>query len=92
MKYLSSGTFLQDITENATWAYVVDVNNGVGHTTGVLAFCDAMEDIEQPDPDRKQKCPPEKGFALISIHSFVPWFVGEVSRLLLPWAVQGIAS
>ncbi|MCJ1377080.1 hypothetical protein MMC17_000170 [Xylographa soralifera] len=35
-----------------------------------------MEMIEQPGPHRNQTCPPEKGFALISISAFLPWYLG----------------
>ena len=72
------GTFLEDITADPTGAYVVDVNNGTGLTSGELAFCDVMEMIEQPSPHRNQSCPPEKGFALISTRAFLPWYLGAV--------------
>jgi len=49
--------------------------------SGVMAFCDAMETIEQPDVNRTRECPPEKGFAMIAVHTWVPEFMPEVSLL-----------
>ncbi len=73
------GTFLEDISEDAKfdWYVYYNYNPTVGDN-GKLAFCDIMETIEQPDPNRKKQCPPEKGWAMISIRTWIPWLVGEV--------------
>jgi hypothetical protein len=51
-----------------------------------------MDSIDQPDPGRTQKCPPEKGFALIMMSAWVmPMFIVPVSEpsfvgpLLFSW-------
>jgi hypothetical protein len=73
------GTFLSDISDDPTWDYYVrEIYSDSPGVNGTFAFCDAMEHIEQPDANRERECPPEKGFAIISIHSWIPWFVGEV--------------
>ena len=39
-----------------------------------------VDSIEQPDPDREQDCPPEKGWALIMMSAWVyPMFIVPVS-------------
>ena len=39
-----------------------------------------VDSIDQPDPRRKRECPPEKGFALISMSAWVmPMFIVPVS-------------
>ncbi|CZR51726.1 uncharacterized protein PAC_01603 [Phialocephala subalpina] len=43
-----------------------------------MPFCGSMDTIEQPNPNRKKECPPEKGFGIISLHAYKPWFVGEI--------------
>lgn len=81
------GTFLTDISDDPIWKwYARDLRDNSTNNpglSGTLPFCDIMETIEQPDPSREKECPPEKGFALISLHYYVPWFVGEVRLLLL---------
>jgi len=75
----SIGTFLSDISDDPTWHYYAqDVNAVSPGLNGTLPFCDVMETIEQPDVNREKECPPEKGFALISIHSYITWFWGGV--------------
>jgi hypothetical protein len=74
-----AGTFLKDITPDPTWSWAIILVNG-NHTSGesgILPFCDAMETIEQPNR-RNNTCPPEKGFGLISIRTFVPWLFPDV--------------
>jgi hypothetical protein len=70
--------FLSDISDDPIWNwYVRDTENLYPGDNGTMAFCDAMEEIEQPG---RRGCPPKKGFAIISIHTFVPWFVGTVRQ------------
>ncbi|PVH79809.1 hypothetical protein DL98DRAFT_589021 [Cadophora sp. DSE1049] len=75
-----AGTFLQNITLNATWEWTVDVQRGPdhGHESGIRDFCDVMGGIEQPDPHRGRDCPPEKGWANMHAGSFLPWWLGSV--------------
>jgi hypothetical protein len=80
VKYLTSlGTFLSDISDHPVWNWYARENstNNPGRS-GAVPFCGIMEHIEQPDVNREKECPPEKGFALISLHYYIPWFVGEV--------------
>jgi hypothetical protein len=73
------GTFLQNITANATFDWSVRDDTLLGGS-GTVAFCDVMDSIEQPDPHRQKQCPPEKGFAIMSAHIWdIKWFVGDVS-------------
>ncbi|KAK0101066.1 Phosphatidylglycerol/phosphatidylinositol transfer protein [Cadophora gregata] len=72
------GTFLQNINKNATWKwYIRDIYQDGEGASGVHQFCDAMEWVEQPDKNHHPRCPPEKGFPMLSVHTWVPWFVGE---------------
>ncbi|KAH8688823.1 hypothetical protein BGW36DRAFT_392228 [Talaromyces proteolyticus] len=77
------GTFLSDISDDPLWNYYArdlrDNSTNNPGLSGTLPFCDIMESIEQPDPNREKECPPEKGFGLISLHYYVPWFVGEAN-------------
>lgn len=78
---LLKGTFLKDIKDNATWNYYFKKSNGMGEEeeSRGLPFCDAIENIEQPDANRTRECPPEEVFAMISVHTWVPWILGQVS-------------
>lgn len=68
--------FLSDISDDPIWNwYVRDTENLYPGNNGTLKFCDAMEEVEQPG---RRGCPPKKGFAIISIHTFVPWLTGTV--------------
>lgn len=79
------GTFLKDITPNATlhWTVAETSNHNINET-GEFWFCDAMENIEQPNPHHvaRAKCPPVKGWAMISIQTWISWLVGVVSTTL----------
>lgn len=81
VKYLTSlGTFLSDISDHPVWNWYARENSTDNPgRSGAVPFCGIMENIEQPDVNRERECPPEKGFALISLHYYIPWFVGEVS-------------
>ncbi|KAI9674952.1 MAG: hypothetical protein M1817_001358 [Caeruleum heppii] len=65
------GTFLQNITTNATWTMSARGINSTETETGVWDFCHAVDSIEQPDPGRRRECPPEKGFALVKMSGWV---------------------
>ncbi|MCJ1309552.1 hypothetical protein MMC25_003212 [Agyrium rufum] len=90
------GTFLEDLSENATFTLWTNVSAEWGHDikayNDTRPFCYWHNDIEQPDPDKTQQCPPEKGFALLSTHGwFSRWFVGEgnFTFRLNPWTEDG---
>lgn len=45
-----------------------------------MDFCNSMDSIDQPDPTRKQECPPEEGFGLVMMSAWVmPYFIVPVS-------------
>lgn len=70
--------FLSDISDDPVWHwYVRETNSDDPGANGTIAFCDAMETIEQPG---RRGCPPKEGFAIISIEAFVPWLVGTVCQ------------
>ncbi|KAI9794423.1 MAG: Phosphatidylglycerol/phosphatidylinositol transfer protein [Peltula sp. TS41687] len=71
-----SGTFLQDITDGATWTMLSRYGNSSEHESGTLDFCESIDSIDQPDRDRERECPPEKGDALITMSAWVmPMFI-----------------
>ncbi|MCJ1364601.1 Phosphatidylglycerol/phosphatidylinositol transfer protein [Acarospora aff. strigata] len=71
-----AGTFLQNITNNATWHSFGRYGNATVNETWTQDFCKVVDSIDQPDPRRKRECPPEKGFALISMSAWVmPMFI-----------------
>ena len=60
--------------------------NSTEHESGTQDFCDTMDSIDQPDPDREQECPPEKGLALIMMSAWVmPMFIVPVSSSRFTW-------
>lgn len=71
------GTFLKNITDNATLAYTARYGNSSEFESGTLDWCKGFIDsIDQPDPHRQHDCPPEKGFGLIMMSSWVwPMFI-----------------
>ncbi|KAI9753212.1 MAG: hypothetical protein M4579_005278 [Chaenotheca gracillima] len=65
------GTFLKNITDNATLTFTARYGNSTEQETGTIDFCGSLDSLDQPDPDRKQECPPEKGFAFMSTSAWV---------------------
>ena len=78
-----SGTFLKNITNNATLTYMARYGNSTESEGGTMDFCGAFIDsIDQPGPRRKHDCPPKKGFGLIMMSCWVmPMFIVPVSLL-----------
>ncbi|KUJ09737.1 uncharacterized protein LY89DRAFT_276611 [Mollisia scopiformis] len=76
------GTFLKDLTPNATWHWTIaDPSNHGQNQSGYFWFCDTIDAIEQPNPDHvaRESCLLVKGWAIISIHGWWSWIMGSVS-------------
>lgn len=78
--YTLTGSFSKNITNNATLSFSTHYGNNTEQEGDTVEFCGSMDSIDQPDPNRKQDCPPEKGFALIMMSAWVmPMFFVPVS-------------
>ena len=84
MLIATPGTFLKNVTDNATLAYTARYGNSTESESGTMDWCKGFIDsIDQPDPHRQHDCPPEKGFGLIMMSSWVwPMFIVPVSFTL----------
>lgn len=82
--YALSGTFLKNITDNATLAYTARYGNSTESEGGTMDICKGFIDsIDQPGRHRNHDCPPEKGFGLIMMSFWVmPMFLVPVSLLI----------
>ncbi|KAI9708185.1 MAG: Phosphatidylglycerol/phosphatidylinositol transfer protein [Bogoriella megaspora] len=63
------GNFSKDVPENSTLTFHGHAGNGTGKTIDV-DFCSVIDRIDQPDPGRKRQCPPEKGWALMTMSAW----------------------
>ena len=93
--HLSSGNFSDDISTNATWTSFVRYGNSSENETWTQPFCRMISGIDQPDPDREQECPPEAGWALLTMEGWV-WemFIVPVSHFFLKvvdWPIRNSA-
>lgn len=76
---ISPGFFLSVISDDPVWNWYARENSTDNPgRSGSTPFCDSVDTIEQPYPGREKDCPPLKGFAIMSLHAYVPWFVGIV--------------
>ena len=74
------GTFLKNITDNATFNYTARYENYTEPAHGTLDFCHTMDSIDQPGGPREHDCPPQKGFALVMMSYWVqPMYIVPVS-------------
>ena len=73
------GTFLKNISNNATFTFSARYGNSSESETGTRDFCKCWDGISQPDPYRELECPPEKGFAYMTTSFWVmPMFIVPV--------------
>lgn len=55
------GTFLKNVTDNATFTYTARYENYTEPAHGTLDFCTtAIDSIDQPVGPRKHECPPQE--------------------------------
>ncbi|KAL9616660.1 MAG: hypothetical protein Q9160_008483 [Pyrenula sp. 1 TL-2023] len=64
------GAFSKNLTANATWTLTARYADVLQNESVTWDFCD-WHNIEQPNPNRKTQCPPEKGFAFIKMFGYV---------------------
>ena len=78
------GTFLRNITNNATFTFLAQHGNSSESESGTWDFCKTVDSIDQPIPGRKHECPPQKGFGLVMMSGWV-WlmFIVPVSLVEL---------